>query len=113
MPTFTDSQIDQLRRANETITRILQQVGPGEPTPMPEWRHTYTKRWRLLKAVEDAGGDLGADDWGRLGRENDYDPRGLGGFFQGSEPMMAKQGARRVLTGHGRRFIERWAADFS
>jgi hypothetical protein len=113
MPTLTASQISQLRRASETIVRVLDQIDLSEPVQVPEWRHVYKKRWRLLKAVDESGSDIGADEWGRLGRDQGYDPRGLGGFFQGSEPMMAKQGARRVLTAHGHRFIERWAADFS
>jgi hypothetical protein len=115
MTTLTDGQLEKIRRTYADLTAVLSAAGviePGPPTPEPRWRADYARMWRLLNAVEQADGDLGADEWSRLGLAHDYDPRGLGGYFRGAEPMMATQGARRVLTDHGRKFIQRWQSEF-
>jgi hypothetical protein len=119
MPQISHDQLTRLKRAHAELTSVLLSLGVIEsPTPPsePRWRADHAKMWRLLKAVQLAGGDIGADEWLRLGADHGYDPRGLGGFFRGSEQRMeatmGTQGARRVLTDHGRRFITRWEPDF-
>jgi len=114
---LTTQQSDRLRRAYAEIGAVLQEAGIVEPAPKPpadpKWLTDTAKQWGLLNDfATNHGGDLGSDAWSRLGRQHGYDPRGLGGFFAGSKPLMASQGARRVLTEHGRRFIERWREDF-
>lgn len=72
------------------------------------------KQWLLLSDfAENHNADLGAEQWSRLGVAHGYDPRGLGGFFVGSSPLMARQGERRVLTSHGHKFVNRWRDDFA
>jgi hypothetical protein len=112
---LSSPQLDRLTRVHDLVESILVEHGAlpsSEEAPRPQWMIEEEKRWRLLKAVELRDKDIGADEWSQLGMEHGYDPRGLGGFFQGSQPSMAKQGARRVLTTHGERFIERWEPDF-
>jgi hypothetical protein len=108
-------QISRLNRAQKEISAVLIELGasPEAAAPgVPRWKADTEKQWSLLKAVRERGGDLGSDEWGALGASHGYDPRGLGGFFRGAEQLMASQGERRVLTEHGRRFIERWERDF-
>jgi hypothetical protein len=114
MPELSPDQVQALLRLYQQLGGILGSVGVGDvtATPEPQWRGEFARIWRLLHAVRQAGGDLSAEEWARLGIAHDYDPRGLGGFFRGAEPMMAMQGERRVLTEHGLRFIERWERDF-
>lgn len=116
----SDAQMARLRRSYDEIGSVLREMGVldplGEaPSPAdPQWLRDIGKQWRLLRALaEEHDGDVGADEWSRLGREHGYDPRGLGGFFAGSRPLMGRQGERRVLTTHGRRFIERWRPDMT
>lgn len=113
---FTASQEDQLKRIHGDLSDLLLEVGLLEPVQAPkdpQWLQSTAKQWGLISAAAEVnGGDLGADQWGRLGRQHGYDPRGLGGFFRGSQPLMASQGQRRIITIHGRRFIDRWRADF-
>jgi hypothetical protein len=107
----------RLKKAYADIGEVLQDLGVVEAEPArpadPKWMRDTAKQWGLLNSLAvEHGGDAGSDAWARLGRQHGYDPRGLGGFFVGSQPLMASQGARRVLTVHGRRFIDRWRADF-
>jgi hypothetical protein len=114
---ITARQADGLKRAYAEFGSVLEGLGilEGDPTRPadPQWLRDTAKQWGLLNALAvEHRGDVGSDEWARLGRQHGYDPRGLGGFFVGSQPLMASQGARRVLTEHGRRFIERWRGDF-
>jgi hypothetical protein len=112
---LTADQVQTLLRLYEELGGFLGSIGASEVAPSapePQWRGDYTRIWRLLHAVRQAGGDLSAEEWAGLGAAQHYDPRGLGGFFRGREPVMAAEGERRVLTEHGRRFIERWERDF-
>ena len=112
---MTAGQLSRLRKAHGELTTVLSELGAlnnTDPNPEPQWKADLRKQWGLLKEVDGQGGDVGSEEWGRLGVKHGYDPRGLGGFFVGSQPLMASQGARRVLTEHGRRFIERWRGDF-
>lgn len=113
---MTAGQLARLRKAHGELTTVLRELGAldnDDPSPEPKWKADLRRQWGLLKAVADAGGDLGSNEWARLGAEHGYDPRGLGGYFRGHEQLMvADQGERRVLTHSGRRFIERYAADF-
>jgi hypothetical protein len=116
---LTPTQVERVGRAYAELGSALKDAGvlaiEERPTPPvePQWLKDTARQWRLLNDfAANHGGDLGRDAWGRLGRQHGYDPRGLGGFFVGSQPLMASQGERRVLTEHGRRFIERWRGDF-
>jgi len=112
---LTSEQVQAFLRLHQELGGLLGSVGVGDVAPAapePQWRGDYARIWRLLHAVRQAGGDLNAEEWSRLGIAHDYDPRGLGGFFRGGEPVMTVQGERRVLTEHGLRFIERWERDF-
>jgi hypothetical protein len=108
---------DRLRRAYAEMGALLTELGILDPAPRPpepKWVADTAKQWGLIHAASQVNdGDMSADEWSRLGRQHGYDPRGLGGFFQGQQPLMGRQGKRRVLTEHGRRFIERWRADFA
>lgn len=113
---LTPGQADQLKRTYRELGDILEELGllesPTAPID-PQWLKDTARQWGLINAAAQINdGDLSADEWSRLGRKHGYDPRGLGGFFQGAQPLMGGQGERRVLTTHGRRFIERWRADF-
>jgi hypothetical protein len=114
---MTTQQADRLTRVYTEFGTVLTDLGllkdePKSP-PAPQWFRDTAKQWSLLSALAvEHSGDVGSEEWARLGRQHGYDPRGLGGFFVGSQPLMASQGARRVLTSHGHRFIERWRADF-
>jgi hypothetical protein len=115
---LTNSQASRLSKLYRDLGELLLGLGIAgdgavKPPPDPQWLRDTAKQWGLLNAVADLGGDVGSDRWSRLGRQHGYDPRGLGGFFQGAQPLMAAQGARRVLTHHGHRFIERWRDDFA
>jgi hypothetical protein len=45
------------------------------------------KQWGLMNTLKtEHNGDVGSDEWSRLGRRHRYDPRGLGGFFVASSP---------------------------
>ncbi len=113
---LTASQAERLSRIHADLGEVLAEIGlleTAKPPVHPQWLKDTAKQWGLISAAADVNeGDLGADEWSRLGRKHGYDPRGLGGFFQGAQPLMARQDSRRVLTQHGRRFIERWQADF-
>lgn len=114
---LTVKQADRLKRAYGDLGAVLRELGVVEADPAPvtesQQMAVTKKQWLLLNDFkENHNADLGSEDWGRLGREHGYDPRGLGGFFVGSSPLMASQGARRVLTSHGHRFIDRWRGDF-
>jgi len=114
---ITTQQQDRLRRAHADTTAVLKELGvieePSVKPVEPQWQRDTARQWGLMNDLAaDHAGDVGSDGWVRLGRQHGYDPRGLGGFFVGSQPLMASQGERRVLTEHGRRFIERWRADF-
>jgi hypothetical protein len=113
---INSSQAARLTRVHSELTELLLELGLLEPTKAPvdpQWLRDTARQWGLLNAVAELNsGDLGSEQWSRLGRQHGYDPRGLGGFFRGSQPLMATQGERRVLTSHGRRFIDRWRDDF-
>lgn len=114
---ITTQQADRLRRVHAEFGAALKEAGilddAATPPVEPQWFRDTAKQWRLLNALAtEHDGDVGSEEWARLGRQHGYDPRGLGGFYVGSQPLMANQGARRVLTEHGRRFIERWRGDF-
>lgn len=111
------AQMQRLQRAHSELTKVLKELGvidePAKPPVEPQWLRDTAKQWGLLNALaNEHDGDLGRDDWSRLGRQHGYDPRGLGGFFVGTQPLMSSQGVRRVLTPAGRRFLERWRKDF-
>ena len=110
---FPTKDLDRLVQVHNLVGAILSDHGIL-PTnqPRPTWMIEEEKRWRSLRPFELRDNDVGAEEWTKLGIEHGYDPRGLGGFFQGSQPSMGAQGARRVLTIHGQRFIERWEPDF-
>src|SRR4051794_20777669 len=114
---ITSQQADTLKRAYVEFGIALKGAGiledaAGPPTD-PQWLRDTAKQWGLLNALKaEHQGDVGSEEWSRLGRQHGYDPRGLGGFFVASQPLMSSQGARRVLTTHGHRFIERWRVDF-
>ena len=111
----TPRQAERLRRAHSEITTVLAELGvlddAGQPAE-PRQHADQSRRWRLLNAVAQRGGRVGASEWSRLGRTHGYDPRGLGGFFRGAQPVMEHDGHRRILTASGHRFVERWRADF-
>jgi len=111
----TPRQAERLRRAHSEITAVLSELGildgAGHPAE-PRQHADQSRRWRLLNAVAQRGGRVGASEWSRLGRAHGYDPRGLGGFFRGAQPVMEHDGHRRILTASGHRFVERWRADF-
>lgn len=114
---ITTQQANHLKRIHADLDAILKEAGilDDAPTPPaePQWLQDTAKQWRLLSGLAtEHGGDVGSEEWARLGRQHGYDPRGLGGFFVGSHPLMGRQGARRRLTEHGTRFIERWRDDF-
>lgn len=114
---LTTQQANRLKRAHAEFGAALEDAGILEDAPKPpmepQWIRDTAKQWELLNGLAaEHNGDVGSDEWSRLGRQHGYDPRGLGGFFVGSQPVMARQGERRVLTEHGKRFIERWRADF-
>jgi hypothetical protein len=114
---LTTQQADRLKRAYAEIGTVLQEAGLVARTPRPsagpKWLTDTAKQWALLNDfAANHGGDLAASAWSRLGRKHGYDPRGLGGFFVGKQPLMASDGDRRVLTARGQRFIERWRGDF-
>src|SRR4051794_11046566 len=113
----TAKQAEALKRAHADFGAALRDAGILDDAPRapvePQWMRDTAKQWGLLNALAtDHNGDLGSEKWSRLGRQHGYDPRGLGGFFVGGQPLMSSQGERRVLTEHGRRFIERWRGDF-
>jgi hypothetical protein len=117
---ITPGQLSRLRKAHTEITSVLEALGALDvpaSDPEPEWKTIQRKQWRLLNAVVEAGGDLGSKEWSRLGAQHGYDPRGLGGFFRGHEqlmkPDMAEQGARRVITVYGRRFVEQHKHEYT
>lgn len=113
----SSAQAVRLKRIYSEMGDLLVELDLLEPAKAPldpQWMRDTARQWSLLNAVlELNNGDLAAEQWSRLGRQHGYDPRGLGGFFQGSQPLMASQGKRRVLTTHGRRFIDRWRDDFA
>lgn len=115
---MTQQQSERLKRIHADLGGLMKELGIVEdeevtPPADPQWLRDTAKQWGLLNDLAaNHNGDVGSDEWSRLGRQHGYDPRGLGGFYAGSKPLMASQGARRVLTDHGRRFIERWRADF-
>lgn len=113
---LSTAQATRLQRIHNELGDLLVELGLSEEVSQapvdPQWLRDTARQWGLLNAVaETNNGDLAAQQWSRLGRQHGYDPRGLGGFFQGSQPLMASQGERRVLTTHGRRFIDRWRED--
>jgi hypothetical protein len=114
---LTTQQADRLKRAYAEIGTVLQEAGivarlPRPPAD-PKWLTDTAKQWGLLSDFSaNHSGDLAAGGWSRLGRQHGYDPRGLGGFFVGKQPLMSSDGDRRVLTDRGHRFIERWRGDF-
>lgn len=115
MEGMTPRQAERLRRAHAEITSVLTELGVLDDGPLPSTSRQQAdqaRRWRMLNAVALRGGQVGASEWGRLGQANGYDPRGLGGFFRGADPAMEHRGHRRVLTATGRRYVERWRADF-
>lgn len=117
--TLTEQESQKINRAHGDLTAALISAGIIEPpasapAPTPQWLTQTRKQWGLLHDLrENHNGDLGADQWSLLGQRHGYDPRGLGGFFVGGSPLMARQGERRRLTTHGERFIDRWSGDFA
>jgi hypothetical protein len=110
---MTAAQLTKIKEAHALLASLLAEVEGSEPTvEHPQWRLEEEKRWRLMKAVELAGGDLGSQEWIKVGAEHDYQSQGLGGFFRGATPYMGVQGARRVLTDHGKKFVARWEPEF-
>jgi hypothetical protein len=115
---ITAKQTHRLKSAYAEVGAVLEELGilpdaPPPPPADPQWLRDAAKQWGLLHALAtEHRGDVSREEWSRLGRQHGYDPRGLGGFFVGAQPLMSSQGERRVLTAHGRRFIERWRGDF-
>lgn len=113
--TLSQAHAARLKRIHSELGELLDdlELSKRDKAPVdPQWLRDTAKQWALLNAVSDLNdGDLASEQWSRLGRQHGYDPRGLGGFFQGAQPLMAAQGERRVLTTHGRRFVDRWRDD--
>jgi hypothetical protein len=113
---ISPGQLTKLRVAHSNLTTVLTQLGAldnSDPTPEPEWKSIQRRQWGFLNAVAESGGDVGSDELSRIGASNGYDSRGLGGFFRGHEKLMGRQGERRVLTLHGRNFVERHRDDYA
>ena len=64
------------------------------------------RRREMLAAVLTAGGCLDVAEWRALGLRQDYNSRGLAGYFGGRYPSMVSGGRRRGLTDRGRRRAE-------
>jgi len=110
---MTTAQLQKIKSAHDLLGSLLAEAsGDIQPAEQPAWRKEEEKRWRLMKAVELRGGDVGDQEWIKVGAQHGYQSQGLGGFFRGSAPYMGMQGNRRVLTDHGRTFVARWEPEF-
>lgn len=104
------SDRELLEELLDTVRSLARAQTAASVAPVEsQWTRTNARKWELLNGLlEDHGGDVGAEAWAVLGRQCGYDPRGLGGFFAGNQPLMASDGERRILTEVGREFIELW-----
>ena len=61
----------------------------------------------MLTEVEDAGGAVAGDQWREIGVKYGYDPRGLGGFYTGTNASMRRNpDGTRSLTGAGKHYLD-------
>ena len=111
-PTLSPGALDKILQAQVLLTEAVAEAGLLPDAPEPAWKAQYRRWWTVLKAVQAAGGDLHVNEWRRLGIAHGYDPRGLGGFFNGAGATMRSQGDRRILTKQGERYIRQWEPEF-
>lgn len=65
--------------------------------------------YRVLLGVYEQGRQgLDREAFNRLGATNEYDPRGLGGFFVGARGALRRDTDRVFLTEEGQRLLDDW-----
>ena len=65
--------------------------------------------YRVLLGVYEQGRQgLDREAFNRLGAANEYDPRGLGGFFVGARGALRRDTDRVFLTEEGQRLLDGW-----
>lgn len=102
--TQVDKQTKRLIEEIKEATRKLEAHLRGDGSSLDEWERS----WKFLSDIEGRGGTVSADEFRAIGIEHGYDPRGLGGYFNGPNSAMRREpNNSRTLTDAGREYIER------
>jgi hypothetical protein len=123
--TLTDAQVDKLDQAIALLGEVVHSLKAGDQPEAgtlapaasharePKWVAEYRRSWGFLKALDDAGGEFSTHELSQLARHCGYDPRGLGGFYNGENASLRiTEADKRVLTDAGRRYVARWQEEF-
>jgi hypothetical protein len=119
--TLSDSQVVRLEEMHDGLGKLIEAIKTGQPrtddglpavaAPAPQWIAEYRRSWKFLKALDEAGGRVTAQQISLIAGRNGYDPRGLGGFYTG-DASLRRDGDYRELTEAGRRYIRQWEPEF-
>jgi hypothetical protein len=106
MPKTEEEEKEKIKKALEALQKaqaVLEEIFAKENEELGWW----DRRCSVLVEVHKRGGIVTRSEWIEIGAKYGYDPRGLGGFFTGSEPSMTSiAGQRKALTDRGRRDAE-------
>jgi hypothetical protein len=74
------------------------------------WHVWFRRAGAVLNDVDQAGGVVDKETWREIGLRAGYDPRGLAGFYTGSDPSMRRDpdSDERFLTERGHLEAENW-----
>jgi hypothetical protein len=124
MHSLTENQLTRLRQAAESINLVLEELSAGShehsappssgggAVPEPKWVAEYRRTWRFLNELLERGGTATAQELSNIARRNGYDPRGIGGFYNGPSAALRRDGNQRELSDAGKRFVRQWAPEF-
>lgn len=105
---LTKEQYGTLRELTTKLDRVLDSVR-GLESKGGENAKYWNNRLGVLAEVMLQGGVVSKDDWAQIGKNHDYNVRGLGGYFVGPAASMVSIGNdRRAITEKGIKEVKSW-----
>jgi hypothetical protein len=101
----------RLRKIGDELTAVIDSVERANGGhPETHWHAWFRRAGAVLNDVDQAGGVVNKEAWREIGLRLGYDPRGLAGFYTGSDPSMRRDPDtdERLLTERGRLEAENW-----
>jgi hypothetical protein len=105
------STLRRLKKLRDELTSLIDGVEKTNGTQQESHWHVWFRRaGAVLNDVDQAGGAVDKETWRQIGLRLGYDPRGLAGFYTGSDPSMHRDpdSDQRILTERGRLEAANW-----
>lgn len=103
-------ELETARASLARLERALSEFASRAPGgAAPRERSRPARYYRVLLCVYEQGRQgIDRETFNRVGAANDYDPRGLGGFFVGARAALRRETDRVRLTEEGQRLLDEW-----